>query len=204
MDGYSLDDLHFEDNIAVDCGNIVGLLTLTPTWEKTRIELPLGFDFIEDGDGNFVYTAKTIETTYSRKDLRDYLYSHGFYCNGYHYIRLKRTSGSARVGKCLFIEESLYPKIHEWEMCGLMVKEGDPIDLAALESYISLSASSAIDTLDIDPKSILIIPDCESTFMEDSVIVEMDKNKRVVAREGHVEISNSVFDGGFWRYRIFR
>lgn len=195
MDGYSLDDLHFEDNIAVDCGNIVGLLTLTPTWEKTRIELPLGFDFIEDGDGNFVYTAKTIETTYSRKDLRDYLYSHGFYCNGYHYIRLKRTSGSARVGKCLFIEESLYPKIHEWEMCGLMVKEGDPIDLAALESYISLSASSAIDTLDIDPKSILIIPDCESTFMEDSVIVEMDKNKRVVAREGHVEISNSVFDG---------
>lgn len=195
MDGYSLDDLHFEDNIAVDCGKIVGLLTLTPTSKKTGLTLPEGFEFTEDKNGNFVYTAKTLETTYSRKDLRNYLYTHGFHCNGRRYIRLKRTSGSARVGKCLFIEESLYPKIHEWEMCGLKVKEGDPIDLAALESYISLSASSAIDTLDIDPKSILIIPDCESTFMEDSIIVEVDENKRVVAREGSVEISNSIFDG---------
>ena len=195
MDGYLLDELIFNDNIAIDSGMIVGVIVKTPTLNKTEIELPEGFEFIEDIDGNYVYSTKIIGVTYSRKELRDYLYENGFNCNGYHYIRLKRTSGSARVGKCLFVEERLYPQIHEWEKCGLLIEEGDQIDLAAFESYISLPTSSAIDTLEIDPKNILIIPDVDSIFKEDSVIVEMDDNKRVIAREGEIEISNSIFDG---------
>lgn len=195
MNGYLLDELEFKDNVATDSGIIVGVIVSTPTKEKTSYELPDGFCFSEDEDGNYVYTAKTIGITLSRKELRDYLYTHGFNCNGNHYIRMKRTSGSARVGKCLFIDERLYPKIHEWEMCGLIVNDGDQVDLAALESYISLPTSSAIDTIQIDPKSILIIPDCESKFTEDSIIVEMDENKRVTAREGEIEVSNSIFDG---------
>lgn len=195
MDGYLLDELIFKDNIAIDNDNIVGVITSTPTTAKVDIELPDGFIFIEDKDGNYVYSTKTIGVTCSRKELRDYLYENGFNCNGYHYIRLKRTSGSARVGKCLFVEERLYPKIHEWEMCGLIVNEGDSIDLAALESYISLPTSSAIDTINIDPKCILIIPDCESKFKEDSIIVKMNDDKRVIATEGEVEVSNSIFDG---------
>lgn len=195
INGYTLDDLDFKDNIATDCGIIVGIITSTPTIQKTNIQLPEGFDYIEDMDGSHVYISKTITTTYSRKELRDYLYVNGFNCNGYHYVRLKRTSGSARVGKCLFIEERLYPKIHEWEMCGLKIENGDSVDLAALESYISLPTSSAIDILKIDPKNILIIPDYENKFTDTSIIVEIDKNKRVVSREGEIEISNSIFDG---------
>lgn len=195
IDGYLLDDLDFNDNIAIDSGMIVGVIVQTPTKEKTEIDLPAGFDYVEDENGNHVYIAKTLGVTYSRKKLRNYLYENGFNCNGNYYVRLKRTSGSARVGKCLFVEERLYPKIHEWEMCGLMIEMGDPVDLAALESYISLPTSSAIDILTIDPRSILIIPDCESKFKEDSIIVEMDENKRVIAREGEIEISNSIFDG---------
>ncbi|MFG6378251.1 MAG: hypothetical protein K1W19_08060 [Lachnospiraceae bacterium] len=195
MDGYSLSELEFKDNIAVDSGMIVGIILSAPTLKKTMLDLPEGFIYIENPDGDFIYSVKTVGVIYSKKELRNYLYHNGFNCNGKHYIRLKRTSGSARVGKCLFIEEHLYPQIHKWEMCGLTVKEGDCIDLAALESYISLPTSSAIDTIKIDPKSILIIPDCESKFKEDSIIVEMDKNKRMVAREGEIEISNSIFDG---------
>ena len=112
-----------------------------------------------------------------------------------HYVRFKRTSGSARVGKCLFIDERLYAKMHEWEMCGLDIKENDVVDLAALESYISLPTSSAIDTIEIDPKSILIIPDCESKFKETSVVVSMNDNKRVCAKEEEIEVCNSIFDG---------
>lgn len=195
LDGYLLDELEFKDGVAVDSDIIVGIITSTPIKERTFFDLPDGFEYIEDHDGNYIYTVKTMSVVYSRKQLRDYLYEYGFNCNGNHYIRLKRTSGSARVGKCLFVEERLYPKIHEWEMCGLDIEEGDPVDLAALESYISLPTSSAIDILKIDPKSILIIPDCESKFYEDSVIVEMDKEKRMVAREGKIEICNSIFDG---------
>lgn len=195
MDGYSLDALNFEDNIAIESGIIVGIITSTPTTELTSYELPDGFVYSEDHFGNHVYDVKTIGVAYSKKELRCYLYNNGFNCNGNHYVRLKRTSGASRVGKCLFIEESLYHKMHEWEMCGLNIKEGDPVDLAALESYISLPTSSAIDMITIDPKSILIIPDYNSIFTEDSIIVEMDENKRLVVREGKVEISNSIFDG---------
>lgn len=195
MDGYLLDELKFSDNIAVDSDIIVGVIVSTPTTEKTQHELPDGFDYVEDKEGNYVYETKTIGVIYSRKELRDYLYEHGFNCNGNHYIRLKRTSGSARVGKCLFVEQSLYPKMHEWEMCGLVIENGNAVDLAALESYISLPTSSAIDMITIDPKSILIIPDYDSQFTEDSVIVEMDDNKRITVREGEIDICNSIFDG---------
>lgn len=195
MDGYLLDELKFHDNIAIDSGIIVGVITSTPTLEKTKYILPDGFAYVEDKDGNYIYKAKTIGITYSRRKLRDYLYENGFNCNNNHYVRFKRTSGSARVGKCLFVEESLYPKMHEWEMCGLVIENGDAVDLAALESYISLPTSSAIDMITIDPKSILIIPDYDSKFTEDSVIVEMNDDKRITVREGMIDISNSIFDG---------
>lgn len=195
MDGYLLDDLKFIDNIAVDSDLIVGVIVSTPTSEKTKYELPDGFNYLEDKDGNYIYDTKTIGVTYSRRELRNYLYDNGFNCNGNHYIRFKRTSGSSRVGKCLFVEESLYPKMHEWEMCGLIVKNGDAVDLAALESYISLPTSSAIDMITIDPKSILVIPDYDSKFKEDSIIVEMNEDKRITVREDIIDISNSIFDG---------
>lgn len=195
MDGYLLNDLKFNDSIAVESNIVVGIIVSTPISKITKYKLPDGFHCIEDKEGNYIYGTKTIGVTHSRKELRDYLYENGFNCNGKHYIRFKRTSGSARVGKCLFIEESLYPKMHEWEMCGLTVEDGDAIDLAAFESYISLPTSSAIDMITIDPKSILVIPDYDSNFSEDSVIVEMDKDKRITVREGIIDISNSIFDG---------
>lgn len=195
MDGYLLEELIFEDSIAVDDGDVVGVVTSTPTKKPTSYELPDGFVYIENEKGEYVYSTKTIGVTYSRKDLRDYLYENGFNCNGNHYVRFKRTSGSARVGKCLFIEEKLYPKMHKWEMCGLVINDGDAVDLAALESYISLPTSSAIDTITIDPRNILIIPDYDSKFEEDSIIVSMNENKRITVEEGKIDVSNSIFDG---------
>lgn len=195
MDGYLFDDLIFRDNIAVDSNMIVGIITSTPTLAKTQYDLPAGFSYSEDEGGENSYESNTIGVVLTKQELRDYLYEHGFNCNGHHYVRFKRTSGSARVGKCLFIEETLYPLLHKWEMCGLNVNEGDAVDLAALESYISLTTSSAIDTLIIDPKSILIIPDYDSTFHEDSIVVGMNQAKRITVDEANVEICNSIFDG---------
>lgn len=64
-------------------------------------------------------------------------------------------------------------------MCGLDIREGEPVDLAALESYISLSTSSIISTIEIDPRSILIIDDYDSVFNEEVV--------NVVEKDGHLE-----------------
>ena len=195
MEGYSLEELEFSDNLAVCEEQIVGVIVSAPTKARSPLPLPNGFSYETDKSGNNVYALHTQKVTCSRKELRDSLYEHGFFCNGLHYVRLKRTSGSARVGKCLFVEEQLYPRFHEWELCGLNIQEGEPVDLAALESYLSLPTSSAIDLLTIDPKSILIVPDCESRFPENSVLVELDKDKHMTAREGETEITNSIFDG---------
>lgn len=114
--------------------------------------------------------------------------------DGIHYVRYKRSSGSSRVGKCLFIDELLYPKMHEWEMCGLTVEEGQEIDLAALESYIALTLSSIVGTLEINPRNILLIPDYESRFM-DKVIAVREKDGKLAAGEEVTEICNSIWDG---------
>lgn len=42
------------------------------------------------------------------KYLRAHFYQNGFYLDGLHYVRYKRSAGSSREGKCLFIDERLY------------------------------------------------------------------------------------------------
>ncbi len=140
-EGYLLDSLTFSKNIAYADGQIAGIITDTVT-ESTRekdsriCDLPKGFSLSTNPDDTYFYQASSIPTTHTTMDLRNHLYEHGFFCNGRHYVRFKRTSGSARTGKCLFIDERLYPHIHAWEMCGLSIEEGNCTDLAALESYI--------------------------------------------------------------------
>lgn len=126
--------------------------------------------------------------------LRELMYEDGFVCNGTQYRRWKRSAGSARVGKVLFIDEALYPAMHRWEMCGLRVHENDEIDLAALESYISLTTSSIIDTLELDPKNILVIDDFDSTFKDRVVSVE-EEDGQLTAQVRTLNISNCIWDG---------
>lgn len=150
----------------------------------------------------FYYDKKTstyavkpyIPTVVSVAELRRKLYTDGFSCNGIHYIRYKRSAGSSRVGKCLFIDERLYPKIHEWEMCGLAIPADKDIDLAALESYLSLPLSSIIGTLEIRPENILILDDIPSRFTDRIAAVTMKKG-HLCAAEAKMNLENNIFDG---------
>ena len=150
--------------------------------------------FVYDADARKIKLGKAIPTLMSRSELRYDLYENGFVCNGIEYVRYKRSSGSSRVGKCLFIDKALYPAMHEWELCGLKIKEGDKIDLAAFEAYISLPSSSCIDTLEIRPENILVIDDYESEF-EDDVVAVYGEGEDFVAKEERVKIRNSIWDG---------
>jgi len=143
---------------------------------------------------NGQYVIKKNATLVSVATLRNELYTSGFICNGNKYIRFKRSSGSSRVGKCLFIDEPLYSHMHRYEMLGLNVRQGQVIDLAALEAYIALTLSSIIDTIEIDPKSILVVDDYESVF-KDRVIATRIENNTFVTGEEEVEIKNSIWDG---------
>ena len=154
-------------------------------------------------DGNFiyednVYKIKRNKTLNSVAELRYDLYKNGFWCNGIHYVRFKRSSGSSRVGKCLFIDEKLYDRMHKWEMCGIKIKEGDQVDLAALEAYIALTLSSIIDTIEIHPHNILVVDDYESVFHDDVIATEIRNSSDgyfLHTENKVVEIKNSIWDG---------
>ena len=144
----------------------------------------------------FEYKCKdNIKTVVGVSQVREYLYENGFLCDGVKYIRFKRSAGSSRVGKCLFIDERLYPMMHKWEMCGLKVNDGDPIDLAALEAYIALTSSSIIGTVSIQPENILVINDYESTFKDEVIATRVTEDGRLTSGKEVVDITNSIWDG---------
>ena len=66
----------------------------------------------------FNYTYKSQEGNLIKmKDLREHFYENGFHLDGIHYVRYKRSAGSSREGKCLFIDERLYRYMTKWREC---------------------------------------------------------------------------------------
>lgn len=180
------------DSVYVENGDLVAI-AVNKSVENPVSEELLGDYFYYDGGH---YNAKTnIKTVLSVADIREDLYKNGFYCDGVHYVRMKRSAGSSRVGKCLFIDERLYPRLHKWELCGLRVDDGDDIDLAALEAAVALTTSSIIDTVEIDPESILVVDDYNSVFYDDVIATYVTSDGHLHSKPDNVEVSNSIWDG---------
>lgn len=190
--GYRVQDIQLENESYVKNGELIAIVIDKQISEDQALPPNiLGRNFkYEDGK----YILKSNKTLHTVADLRNDLYENGFYCDGVHYVRFKRSSGSSRVGKCLFIDEKLYPAMHKYELLGLKPRKGQVIDLAALEAYIALTLSSIVDVIHINPKSILVIDDYESIF-KDRVIATRIKDKKLVTKEETVEIKNSIWDG---------
>ena len=190
-DGYILTNIHFDDNILIIDGQLVAIQVNTPVENPVPNDILGKYFYFESG----TYKAKSnIKTTVGVAELRKQLYEDGFYCDGIKYVRYKRSSGSSRVGKCLFIDEKLYSRMHRWELCGLKIKEGQTIDLAALEAYISLTLSSIIGTTEINSDNILLIDDYESVFKEDVIAVD-EYDGKLRAEKRRETIKNSIWDG---------
>lgn len=189
--GYAYEDLSFKDCIAMQDGILVGIEVDAPVDNPVTSDILGKCFYYEDG----MYKVKSnIPILNSVANIREELYENGFICDGIKYVRFKRSAGSSRVGKCLFIDEKLYRQMHKWEMCGIKVKKGQDIDLAALEPYIALTLSSIIDTIQINPENILVVKDYKSVF-KDRVVATRFIDGRLVSKIEDVEISNSIWDG---------
>lgn len=138
----------------------------------------------------FTYTYKTENDSKDRRELREHFYTNGFNLNGIHYVRYKRSSGSSRQGKCLFINEKLLNHMSKWGECGLTPTG----DLASWEAYKSLSLSSLKGTIDIPLNGILFIPDYTSEFLDEVVSVE-EKDGTLFASTKETTIKNDIWDG---------
>ena len=138
---------------------------------------------------NYVYKAQDGKSV-NLKALREHFYTNGFYVDGIHYVRYKRSAGSSREGKCLFIDERLYRHMTKWSECGLKPQK----DLASWESYKALSLSSIKGTVEIPLNGILFVPDYKSVFQEEVVSVEIEDGK-LSAKTKKTQITNDIWDG---------
>ena len=203
--GYELSKNEFKNCICKDTstGEIIGVRT--NRWIDKRLicdNLPPQFCYQEKIDEDtsvhkiiYILKTSTNKTIVDVAALRNILYKDGFKCDSRDYVRFKRSSGSSRVGKCLFIEKNLSKHMQKWGLCGLEVKDGEEIDLAALEAYIALPTSSIIDVIEIDPKSILIIDDYESVFNDTVIETTIGDDGWLHTDEKTIEIHNSIWDG---------
>lgn len=188
---YSYRDCVFDDCACVIDGKLIAIQVNQPVENPLPQEI-LGNNFKYE-NGQYVQVGN-IPVVMGRADLRKYLYKHGFRCDGVDYVRYKRSSGSSRVGKCLFVNKEFSEAMNEWDKCGLSVEDGQKIDLAGWESYISLPSSSIIDTLEIPLESILVIDDYESKFDDEVIAVGIEDDRLASSRET-VTVSNSIWDG---------
>ena len=138
---------------------------------------------------NYVYKPEGGKPV-NLKALREHFYTNGFCVDGVHYVRYKRSAGSSREGKCLFIDERLFRAMNKWSDCGLKPQK----DLASWESYKALSLSSVKGTIDIPLEGILFVPDLKSTFTEEVVSVEI-KDGSLCAEQKNAQIANDIWDG---------
>lgn len=171
------------------------LIELKEAFERKRKK----FAFKDDYENEYTLAIVNLKFNYTYKEngknekdcrwLREHFYQSGFYLGGVHYVRYKRSSGSSRQGKCLFIDESFLKSMSRWGECGL-----EPEVSASWESYKSLSLSSLIDTINIPLNGILFIQDCKSEFKEEVVSVE-EQNGALVATTKETKIVNDIWDG---------
>ena len=201
--GYNLRDYSLDNGYATDFDGdgseiLVALKINEPYCNHMDTNLLPHFFSCNYDDETMLYTYNlcgTIKTVKSAKELRRWCYKKGFICNGINYCRFKRSSGSSRVGKCLFIDKRLYSDMHRSEQCGLDVKNGDELDIAAFEAYISLPTSSIIGTVDIKPENFLVIKDWESVFHEDAICTDLGEDGWLKTEEKNMKITNSIWDG---------
>lgn len=192
--GNNFRDCLFRDGVALSPnGQLIGIQTGVEITDPLP-QTVLGKCFSYDEETKKYIQTGTIPVVKNKAELRQHLYNHGFVCDGIKYVRYKRSSGSSRVGKCLFVNEILYERMAKWDRCGLPIKYGQEIDLAAYEAYISLPMSSIIGTIDIFPENILVIDDYESVF-EDKVVAVEEIGGKLSAEEKTAKIKNSVWDG---------
>lgn len=162
------------------------------------------FFFKDDFDNKYINSIINVKFNYTigedkaknikqvnLKALRTYIYKNGFDLYGTHYVRYKRSSGSSREGKCLFIDEKLYDHMSSWGECGFDASKGD---LSSWESYKSLSLSSLKDIIDIPLTGILFIPDIKICFNDNVVCVE-EKEGSLSSNKNKALITNDIWDG---------
>ena len=189
--GHDIHELEIIDGVCLRNDELVAIQTNVEI--KSPIPQKALGEYFVFCDGHYEQSGN-IPTLLNKAELREYLYENGFLCDGQYMVRWKRSAGAGRLGKCLFLNSVVSERMERWDKCGLDINYGDPIDLAAWESYISLSLSSIESTVEIQPDEILVIDDYISEFEDEVVAIEAPDGK-LTAEKKTVKIKNDIWDG---------
>jgi hypothetical protein len=112
-----------------------------------------------------------------------------------HYNMLYRTPGKAKKGTCMFICDKLYEKAKDFLRMGIQLPDQNA-PVVEMGAYSSLSTSTIVGKIKIDPSEILIIKDIDSYFKTNVISVELNDDKHCVAiPKSDYEVKNTLFDG---------
>lgn len=139
------------------------------------------------------YYTEGVEITYRSYDKkgREFVSRR----NTIRYKMLYRTPGKAKKGTCMFIDERVYDKVHDFLYMGIKPPmERAPI--VELGAYSSLITSSIEGRVQIKPNEILCIKDVDSVFRTKVMSVETDEGRHCFIEEKeNYEVVNTMFDG---------
>lgn len=147
-----------------------------------------------DKEGN-TQKGKRITIAHKKK-IRKYLYTNGFVMDGKKYIFYKRGAGKAKNGYALFIQENMKDKLLNRSRLGLKFAENEELDLTSLLAYESLISSGLDDTIELDPKTeILLIDDIYGVEFESLASVTREENKEITTKNEIIKLRNCLTDG---------
>lgn len=150
--------------------------------------------------------GKKMKRFITKKKLRKMAYRDGLTINGIHYVNYQRTSSKARTGNCLFIDERYFDEMNEWQNLGIpfdkMIRSNDKehpnpfmdADIVGIRSYQSLTSSSIMGDMRIDPYSILLIDDVSGQYTMDCNVVKLVDKELKAVREPYTQVTD-LWDG---------
>lgn len=132
----------------------------------------------------------------NKKKIRKYLYGNGFIMDNIKYVFYKRGSGKAKNGYALFIQESMKDKLLNRSRLGLKFEENEELDLTSLLAYESLISSGLESTIELDPKTeILLIDDIYGIVFDSLASVTREENKDITTKNEILKLQNCLSDG---------
>lgn len=148
----------------------------------------------KDKDGNDKKGKR--KTIANKKKIRKYIYENGFTMDGVKYIFYKRGAGKAKNGYAFYIQESMREKLIDRSRLGVKFEENENLDLTSLLAYESLISSGIDFTIELDPKTeILLIDDIDGLNFESLASVTREKDGKLETGNEKLWLQNCITDG---------
>lgn len=132
--------------------------------------------------------------TLEHLDIRTRLYEDGFDLDGIHYVYWFRSSGKAKEGQALFINDEYYDDIIAWQRMDIQLPAVNA-KIVEMSAYEALTSSHMEYKIKIPTESILVVNDLDSIKNQLCKVVNVNSNGNLYIEDKEAEVKNTLFDG---------